>query len=408
MASIAEGHIQGQATRSFMEVPLQDIARTPLPEGRLSPGMCVFGTLAVARNKTDGGQIWRNFVSGMRRSGTQDPEGYLVEKGVHVYNAALIGWNENRTRRVVVPEEVPRLLASVLPKTEALNALKVDLLNTLIARGLAEEVARDAIEDQKTLLDESPQDLQLVKQVLTVFGVEGDTETHRLRRKRVPHRGGSPDRTTMVFSANDLVMLAKGCSYNTARQIVDRILKEYYEVNLESFEINPVEEVVDLSVGRENIYKVQFPCQGQRKTLALTVEGCSRLLQIFPRTLRRVQYKSKDHLYVMQYSFDSATVKIGRSFDVEARRRGMEACHNFRVKVVRVYRYHGHLEKILHRHLKKKRSILGAGKEWFSLSSDEAVRFISSFILQQNHWVQGLKRRLSSMKKSVRYGKKNV
>ena len=212
-----------RAVRSFMEVNLQDTARTPLPEGVETPGLCVFGVLAVAKNKTDGGQIWRNYASALRRTGFQDPESHLQEKGVHVYSAALIGWNENRTRRVVTPTEVPLLLSLVLPKAEALVALNaVDLLNTLVARGLTDDVAKDVIDEQKTLLEESPQDLQLVKQVLTVFGVDGNAETRRLRRKRVPQHGGPPGRTTMVFSAIDLVMLAKGCSYASARQIILR------------------------------------------------------------------------------------------------------------------------------------------------------------------------------------------
>ena len=282
MAALAEGHAQGQATRSFMEVPLQDTARTPLPEGTLVPGLCVFNTLAVAKRKSDGGQVWRNYAASVRNAGGSDPESNLRDKGVHIYNATLIGWNENRTRRVVTPIQVPQLLAIVLQKSEALAALNtVDLLNTLVARGLAEDAARDAIDEQKTLLEESPQDLQLVKQVLTVFGVEGDAETHRLRRKRVPQRGGPPGRTTMVFSAIDLVMLAKRCDGSTARGLVIKLFREYHDVNLESGEDGSIDEVEGV-FETNTFYRVKFPGQGQNATISLDVQGACELLCLIP------------------------------------------------------------------------------------------------------------------------------
>jgi hypothetical protein len=265
-----------------MEVPLQDIARTPLPEGTLIPGLCVFNTLAVAKRKSDGGQVWRNYAASVRNAGGSDPESNLRDKGVHIYNATLIGWNENRTRRVVTPIKVPQLLAIVLQKSEALAALNtVDLLNTLVARGLAEEVARDAIDEQKTLLEESPQDLQLVKQVLTVFGVEGDAETHRLRRKRVPHRGGPPGKTTMVFSAIDLVMLAKGCDYKTAANIVYNIFRDFHNVDLEAEQSNPVEQATN-TAGSSIVHRISFPGEYGRKALALDIQGACELLCLIP------------------------------------------------------------------------------------------------------------------------------
>ena len=273
---------QDRAARSFMEVPLQDVARTPLPEGVAHAGLCVFSTLAVAKKKSDGGQVWRNYAASVRNAGGSDPESQLREKGVRIYNAALIGWNEARTRRVVTLQEAPRLLATVLQKSEALAALnKADLLNALIARGLGEAAARDAIDEQKTLLEESPQDLQLVRQVLAVFGVEGDAETHQLRRKRVPQRGGPPGRTTMVFSPISLVMLAKGCCYETAKNIVYRIFRDYHNVDLEASESNPVEEVMN-GAGCPIGYRIHFPGESGRRALALDVQGSCELLCLIP------------------------------------------------------------------------------------------------------------------------------
>lgn len=374
-----------------MEVPLQDVARTPLPEGVEHAGMCVFTTLAVAKRTTDGGQVWRNFTKSTRNPGGSDPECLLQQKGVCIYRAALIGWNDRRTRRVVTPKHVPQLISIVLPKAEALASLNsLDLLNSLVARGLTEEAARDAIEEQKTSLEESAEDLQLVRQVLSVFGVEGDAETGRLRRKRVPRRGGPPGRTTMVFSAIDLVMLAKGCTYNTAHMIVYRIFRNYCKIDLSNFKVvdgEAVESLADIKC-----YLCQFPGQREKKTVALTLDGCVRLKEILPRSPRRLRRKVRDHLYIMQYSFDKETVKIGRSNNVETRRKQLESCHNFRMEVVSVYRQKGHLEKYIHWKLREKQSRSGVGKEWFCLTSGEAVNVIRSILIQKSRWVQGLRR----------------
>ena len=85
--------------------------------------------------------------------------------------------------------------------------------------------------------------------------------------------------------------------------------------------------------------------------------------------------RKPDDLYVMQYSTGDA-VKIGRSRDVEKRRRSLESGHNFFVALVAVFPAEGHLESLVHKHLQIFRSTTGAGKEWFNVSKEQAITVI--------------------------------
>ena len=87
------------------------------------------------------------------------------------------------------------------------------------------------------------------------------------------------------------------------------------------------------------------------------------------------RHRKPDDLYVMQYSTGDA-VKIGRSRDVEMRRRTLEAGHNFFVALVAAFLAQGHLEPLVHKHLQMFRSSAGAGREWFNVSKDQAIAAI--------------------------------
>ena len=80
-----------------------------------------------------------------------------------------------------------------------------------------------------------------------------------------------------------------------------------------------------------------------------------------------------DDLYVMRYSTAADTVKIGRSRDVELRRRSLEVCQNFYVTLVACFPGHGHMEATVHNHLQPFRSRAGAGREWFNVTGEQAV-----------------------------------
>jgi hypothetical protein len=105
----------------------------------------------------------------------------------------------------------------------------------------------------------------------------------------------------------------------------------------------------------------------------------------------RRRSRLSDDLYIMQYSFDFTTVKIGRSYDVETRRRGLEASQNFRVITIKVYPGLGCLETRMHAKLRKLRCAHGAGKEWFHLTAESAVTILSVYALRRRLWT-GCKR----------------
>ena len=88
--------------------------------------------------------------------------------------------------------------------------------------------------------------------------------------------------------------------------------------------------------------------------------------------------KAPDDLYVMKYSNRDDVVKIGRSRDVEARRRALESGHAFYVTVVAVFPQYGYLEMPVHQRLDMFRS-KGAGREWFNVTSKQAIQTIQWF-----------------------------
>ena len=83
-----------------------------------------------------------------------------------------------------------------------------------------------------------------------------------------------------------------------------------------------------------------------------------------------------DDLYVMQYGTSNKVVKIGRSSNIEQRRRDLQAGHNFLVTVVASFPSFGHLEQMVHLQLQAFRSTEGVGKEWFNVTEDQAITMI--------------------------------
>ena len=91
--------------------------------------------------------------------------------------------------------------------------------------------------------------------------------------------------------------------------------------------------------------------------------------------LQRPRTRANEDLYVMQYSCAPA-IKIGRSRNVEQRRRNLEQSHNFFVTLVACFAGQGHVEPIVHKRLEMFRSTAGAGKEWYNITADQAVTAI--------------------------------
>ena len=87
---------------------------------------------------------------------------------------------------------------------------------------------------------------------------------------------------------------------------------------------------------------------------------------------------SKDDLYVMKYSTDNNAVKIGRSENVEKRRRSLETGQNFFVEVVAIFPGKGYLEPDVHDRLQHYQSKSGAGVEWFNIRAADAALVCSN------------------------------
>ena len=257
------------AVRSYLEVPTQDLARSPLAEGQTLPGWCVFGILAVFKRKPEGTDVWNNFDKAAKAKGS-DGETRLSNEGVQVKHTKIVG--KPKARRTVAPTDVPSLLAVVCGKS-ALPALEgQDLLETLVARGLERDRAHALLAEQIQKLQEKPEDVATLAQVSQVFG----TPLEAVRHTRTPKRNG--EGTVFVMSAIDLVMAARGCEYDTAKSIVSRVLRDYFGVDLDAE--NLVENHVRF---RASCYTVRFPgSQGGQASLALDVQGACELLCVIP------------------------------------------------------------------------------------------------------------------------------
>jgi hypothetical protein len=69
---------------------------------------------------------------------------------------------------------------------------------------------------------------------------------------------------------------------------------------------------------------------------------------------------SKDHLYFIQSDVTGA-IKIGRSNDPDRRIKDLQTGNPYKIKLIQVLENKGHLEKALHKELKKFKIQL----EWF-------------------------------------------
>ena len=85
-------------------------------------------------------------------------------------------------------------------------------------------------------------------------------------------------------------------------------------------------------------------------------------------------------LYILRYDFDpcgTMGVKIGRTKNLGARMAAIEDGHNFRMKVLRVYRGMGDLEPLVKQLLASRRASGGPGTEWFNVSFAAAMKAVA-------------------------------
>ena len=194
-------------------------------------------------------------------------------------------------------------------------------------------------------------------------------------------------------SATDMIMVVKKCTRNNASKILRTLQEEERIPVLESVIFGGASKshggnrLPEAAADAHELQLVLWALPGVRVSLQNSA------------TIVEVRANSKalgrlDDLYVMQYDFDDTRVKIGRSRDVEKRKRSLEASQDFQVVIRRVFHGKGPHEVVIHRALRKFRSKRGPGKEWFRLSSQEAERRISKTLLRRRLWSV---RRLSAL-----------
>ena len=149
---------------------------------------------------------------------------------------------------------------------------------------------------------------------------------------------------------------------------------------------------------RDLFFLHQFPGARQRQTPIATEDNLRQFVALLPGTtirdfLAREPHEdwpakrrriTLDDLYIMRYTTSRRAVKIGRSNNVQRRKKDLEAGQNFFVEVVAVFPGYGVEENTVHRRLKDKRSHAGTGTEWFNVSTDEALDCIRQVILERD------------------------
>ena len=135
----------------------------------------------------------------------------------------------------------------------------------------------------------------------------------------------------------------------------------------------------------------KFEGRGQKDTPVCTLDVMHQICRLLPgkdAAYRRAgleppsKSKPADSLYIMQYSTSRTAVKIGRSIDVNKRKRSLESGHNFFIEVAATFPEKGHLEPKVHKRLEAKRSKIGAGVEWFDISVTEALKCITEVLVE--------------------------
>ena len=173
---------------------------------------------------------------------------------------------------------------------------------------------------------------------------------------------------TPRFSAVDFLMSAWGCSRDSARLRL-------------RLQVTKQPGIKSLFVSHK------FWGRGQNKTPIATASNLQKLMNAsavevdesghtdegVPEAPAKRQRVEPDDLYIMRYSTNQKALKIGRSNDVQRRKRDLEGGHNFFMEVVAVFPGKGALERCIHARLKDKRSHIGAGTEWFNVSVTEAM-----------------------------------
>ena len=94
------------------------------------------------------------------------------------------------------------------------------------------------------------------------------------------------------------------------------------------------------------------------------------------RQIRTVENDARNpgsDLYLASRSDRSDILKIGRSSNPEARCGRLQASQTFYVRLVATFPGAGDLEHAVHERLAGRRALGGLGREWFFVTTDEAL-----------------------------------
>ena len=174
------------------------------------------------------------------------------------------------------------------------------------------------------------------------------------------------------LSVYDVIHTVTGQTPTSCKNIWDRLVSSYPDAMF-------------------SISSHKFEGRGQKITPVCTLDVMHQICRLLPgkdAAYRRAgleppsKSKPADSLYIMQYSTSRTAVKIGRSKDVNKRKRSLEAGHNFYVEVAATFPEKGYLESVVHKRLETKRSKIGAGVEWFDISVSEALKCITEVLVE--------------------------
>ena len=127
------------------------------------------------------------------------------------------------------------------------------------------------------------------------------------------------------------------------------------------------------AANKERRNEINRRCRAKRRdALALSHE--------YDEVMSSSEGEDSSLLYLMRYDFDPCGcmgIKVGKTKNLTLRVEQMEAAHNFRMKVLRVYRGLGNLEPIVLKLLASKRMTSGVGTEWFDVSFATAMKAVA-------------------------------
>ena len=210
------------------------------------------------------------------------------KKGVTFRMGYVVG--RRQETHVVMPEEAPVAVVNLFPKSLALRVLwNESFFAKLKEAGASEQTLKETIvEVINELLVYTPAELEALTAFCNICGAKTDGT-------KFPIRGGRVD-GKLVVSLIEVVMLAKKCDYEAAKKICQRLLKDYWNVDM-NLDLNGITEGTDLSPQLFHSLRLQCGNNGGQATICVDAECAAEVLILIPGcelsvTLRRDMIRS--------------------------------------------------------------------------------------------------------------------